>query len=180
MLNAWIVRLQIYQQTSDLPSDFGFTIKTLDLWIYHQTLDLWIYHQTLDLPSDVGFAIRLWIYHQILDLPSDLNFSGPIFLIFILLFFLLYFFRFTGVAMPCELIYYPVLSLLTVSRCGLRVSAKCLNCKLLPEDSKFISRLQILYGDLPADKLTTRHVSLAICYCQRKLTSQHQCWGLSG
>ena len=38
-----------------------------------------------------------------------------------------------------------------------RASAKCLNYKLLPEDSRFISRLHIYQRtpDLPADKLTT-------------------------
>ena len=37
----------------------------------------------------------------------------------------------------------PCVVLVLVSRSGLRASVKCLNCKLLPEDSRFASRLHI-------------------------------------
>ena len=83
------------------------------------------------LPEDSRFSSRRHILQQTLDFPACLLFyqQNP---------------DWQFLCISCII---AVLSMLTIIRSGLRVSAKCLNCKLLPEDSTFISRLQILSGD---------------------------------
>ena len=71
-------------------------------------------------------------------------------------------------------VYYLVLSLLTVSHSGLRVSVNCLNCKLLPEDSIFTSRLKIhqKIPDFPADFIFFK--GLQICQHISRFNSRFQ------
>ena len=98
------------------------------------------------LPEDSRFSSRRHILQQTLDFPACLLFyqQNP---------------DWQFLCISCII---PVLSLLIVSRSGLRVSAKCLNCKLFPEDSRFISRLRIYHQtlDLPSDLKFSGPISL--------------------